>query len=103
MTSHNKNLVFKPLFVNKSKLFSSYFSCFKNENKKEKERVFYNRKTWRYGEIIAKIAGNWLRMIKIKARNAIYKAHSSFFNTLRYAKGTIRYSLYYSLVQKYAG
>ncbi len=32
-----KNLVFKPLFVNKSVLFSSYFSCFKNENKKEKE------------------------------------------------------------------
>ena len=32
MTSHNKNLVFKPLFVNKSILFSSYFSCFKNEN-----------------------------------------------------------------------
>lgn len=43
-TSHNKNLVFKPLFVNKSVLFSSYFSCFKNENKKEKERVFYKRK-----------------------------------------------------------
>ena len=63
MTSHNKNLVFKPLFVNKSILFSSYFSCFKNENKKEKERVFYKRKTWRYGEIFAKIAGNWLRMI----------------------------------------
>ena len=38
-------------------------SCFKNENKKEKERVFYNKKTWSYGEIIAKIAGNWLRMI----------------------------------------
>ena len=36
---------------------------FKNENKKEKERVFYKRKTWRYGEIFAKIAGNWLRMI----------------------------------------
>ena len=63
MTSHNKNLVFKPLFVNKSILFSSYFSCFKNEKKKEKERVFYKRKTWRYGEIFAKIAGNWLRMI----------------------------------------
>ncbi len=58
-----KNLVFKPLFVNKSILFSSYFSCFKNENKKEKERVFYNKKTWSYGEIIAKIAGNWLQMI----------------------------------------
>ena len=63
MTSHNKNLVFKPLFVNKSILFSSYFSCFKNENKKEKERVFYKRKTWSYGEIIAKNEGNWLRMI----------------------------------------
>lgn len=87
-TSHNKNLVFKPLFVNKSVLFSSYFSCFKNENKKEKERVFYKRKTWSCGEIIAKNEGNWLRMIKIKARSAIYKAHSSFFNTLRYAKGT---------------
>jgi hypothetical protein len=34
--SHNKNLVFKPLFVNKSILFSSKFSSFKNENKKEK-------------------------------------------------------------------
>ena len=62
-TSHNKNLVFKPLFMNKSILFSSYFSCFKNENKKEKERVFYKRKTWSYGEIIAKNEGNWLRMI----------------------------------------
>ena len=42
-------------------------------------------------------------MIKIKARSAIYKAYSSFFNVLRYAKGTIRDALYYSLVQKYAG
>lgn len=67
-TSHNKNLVFKPLFVNKSVLFSSYFSCFKNENKKEKVRVFYKRKTWSYGEIIAKIAGNWLRMINTRAK-----------------------------------
>ena len=33
------------------------------ENKKEKERVFYKRKTWSYGEIIAKNEGNWLRMI----------------------------------------
>ena len=54
-----KNLVFKPLFVNKSILFSSYFSCFKNE----KERVFYRRKTWSCGEIITKNEGNWLRMI----------------------------------------
>lgn len=60
MTSHNKNLVFKPLFVNKSILFSSYFSCFKNE----KERVFYRKKTWSCGEIITKNEGNWLRMIK---------------------------------------
>ena len=65
-----KNLVFKPLFVNKSILFSSYFSCFKNENKKEKERVFYKRKTWRYGEIFAKIAGNWLRMINYKLKKS---------------------------------
>lgn len=71
--------------------------------KKKKREFFYKRKTWSYGEIIAKIAGNWLRMIKIKARNAIYKAYSSFFNVLRYAKGTIRDALYYSLVQKYAG
>lgn len=74
MTSHNKNLVFKPLFVNKSILFSSYFSCFKNENKKEKERVFYKRKIWSYGEIIAKIAGNWLRMISKMNKSALYKA-----------------------------
>ena len=62
-TSHNKNLVFKPLFVNKSILFSSKFSSFKNENKREKREFFYKRKTWSCGEIIAKIAGNWLRMI----------------------------------------
>lgn len=43
-TSHNKNLVFKPLFVNKSVLFSSYFSCFKNENKKEKREFFIREK-----------------------------------------------------------
>ena len=65
-----KNLVFKPLFVNKSILFSSYFSCFKNENKKEKERVFYKRKTWSYGEIIAKNEGNWLRMINCKLKKS---------------------------------
>ena len=57
-----KNLVFKPLFVNKSILFSSYFSCFKNE----KERVFYRRKTWSCGEIITKNEGNWLRMITLE-------------------------------------
>ena len=73
-----KNLVFKPLFVNKSILFSSYFSCFKNENKKEKERVFYKRKTWRYGEIFAKIAGNWLRMIKIKMPKTYLCGFSAF-------------------------
>lgn len=39
-----KNLVFKPLFVNKSVLFSSYFSCFKNENKKEKREFFIREK-----------------------------------------------------------
>ena len=90
-----KNLVFKPLFVNKSILFSSYFSCFKKENKKEKESVFYKRKTQSCGKIIAKIAGNWLRIIRIYARSALYKVHSSFFNALRYAKGTKRYSFSY--------
>ena len=79
-TSHNKNLVFKPLFVNKSILFSSYFSCFKNENKKEKERVFYKRKTWSYGEIIAKNEGNWLRMITLEEARIsllfIFKYHT---------------------------
>ena len=74
-----KNLVFKPLFVNKSILFSSYFFCFKNENKKEKERVFYKRKTWRYGEIFAKIAGNWLRMITHNHEKPVFMRVASKF------------------------
>jgi hypothetical protein len=66
MTSHNKNLVFKPLFVNKSKLFSSKFSSFKNENKREKRKFFYKRKNWSCGEIIAKMRDSlWLILHQI--------------------------------------
>ncbi|WP_270512593.1 hypothetical protein, partial [Holdemanella biformis] len=44
---------------------------------------FYKRKTWSCGEIIAKIAGNWLRMIRRNARSALYKSHSSFFKYIK--------------------
>ena len=37
---------------------------------KKKREFFYKRKTWTYGEIIAKNEGNWLRMIIEKILNS---------------------------------
>ena len=59
-SADNKELTGKAYFFHERAL----------ENKKEKERVFYKRKTWSYGEIIAKNEGNWLRMINCKLKKS---------------------------------
>ena len=45
MKKISKELLAKIVREKRSELFSGWFSCFKYENKREKRKLFYKRKT----------------------------------------------------------